>query len=59
MKELEPRILEEVQKASEDGRLSCAVAEELADKLGVSRTVIGQAANQLKIKIKQCQLGCF
>lgn len=56
---IDSAILEEVQKASVDGRLACGKAEQLAEKLGVSRLVIGQAASQLKIKIKQCQLGCF
>lgn len=57
--ELDQVILDEVQKASVDGRLPCGKAEALAEKLGVPRLVIGQAASQLKIKIKQCQLGCF
>lgn len=56
---------EEVLKAVEEaaashkGKLPCAVAQDLARKLGVPMLTIGEAANELKIKITRCQLGCF
>lgn len=53
------RIKEAVLAAARDGRLACAVALELANKLGVPPAVIGAAADELKIKIRGCQLGCF
>lgn len=54
-------ILKKVQEAAENlgGKLPCAVAHELARQLGVSLELVGQAADELKIKIVQCQLGCF
>jgi hypothetical protein len=35
------------------------VAFQLAQDLGVTRARLGQLLNDLKIKIIQCQLGCF
>ncbi len=57
--EVEPRIKEALLKAAPEGRITCPAARELADTLGVSPAVIGAACNQLKIKIKECALGCF
>ncbi len=52
-------ILDRVKEAQHCNRLSCKKALELADKLGVPPKRIGDAANELKIKISACQLGCF
>ncbi|MGI9952298.1 hypothetical protein V3F56_08040 [Moorellaceae bacterium AZ2] len=54
-------IFEAVKEAAarHEGKLPCAVAQELARKLGVPMLTIGQAANELQIKISSCQLGCF
>ncbi len=48
-----------VQNAAKDGKLSCAVARKLASELGVAPKEIGQTANELKIKLCGCELGCF
>ncbi|MBF7084041.1 hypothetical protein IT084_13800 [Desulfallas sp. Bu1-1] len=48
-----------VLKAATDGRLSCTAARKLAAELGVSPREIGLAADELKIKIFACELGCF
>ncbi|MDN5344789.1 MAG: hypothetical protein PWQ18_901 [Clostridia bacterium] len=45
--------------ASHGGKLPCAVAQEVARRLQVPMREVGQAADDLKIKIIQCQLGCF
>jgi hypothetical protein len=52
-------ILAAVKKSAPDNKISCAAARDLAVQLGVEPIVIGKAADELKIKIKQCQLGCF
>ena len=57
--ELDPRVREAVLNAAADGLITCPAAMELADRLGVEPGVIGQACNQLRIKIKGCALGCF
>ncbi len=54
-KELKEKMLKKVT----DGRLSCAAARKLAEDLGISYKEVGAAADELGIKIKDCQLGCF
>ncbi|AOQ25136.1 hypothetical protein MTAT_00660 [Moorella thermoacetica] len=45
--------------AGHGGKLPCAVAQEVARRLKVPMREVGRAADELKIKIIQCQLGCF
>ncbi|MFZ5641396.1 MAG: hypothetical protein ACOY4Q_12020 [Bacillota bacterium] len=52
-------VLQAVKEAGKDGRLTCAEARELAEKLDVNLLVVGQACDELNIRIKACQLGCF
>lgn len=52
-------IREAVRKAAADGKLSCTRARRLAEELGVSPKEVGRAADDLKIKIYACELGCF
>lgn len=59
MSNISDNVMKAVQEAATDGRLTCAQAHELSQKLEVNLLVIGQAADELKIKIKACQLGCF
>ena len=54
----------EIQKAvseaaSGDSRLGCAAALALAGRLGVTPAEIGDAANEKKVRIVNCQLGFF
>jgi len=59
MDKIPENILKAVKDAAPEGRISCADARALAEKLGVDLILIGRAADELKIKIKNCQLGCF
>ena len=52
-------LKEEMLKKAKDGKLSCAEARQLAESLGLPYKEVGAAANELGIKIKDCQLGCF
>ena len=52
-------VAKAVQASLTAGQLPCAEAYEIARKLRVSRRRIGDTATQLKIKIANCQLGCF
>ncbi len=42
-----------------DGDLSCDKAWEIARRFDVSKMTVSAACEQLKIKIKPCQLGAF
>jgi molybdate transport system regulatory protein len=55
-----PRLIEVLkQKAGEDKRLPCAEAFRIAHDLEVPVAQVGQACNDIGIKIMGCQLGCF
>ena len=49
----------EIRTSQVNGRLPCAVAFKLARKLDVTPKMVGGKANELKIRIINCQLGCF
>jgi len=59
MSKIPENVLQAVQEAAKDGRLTCAGAHQLAKELGVNLLVVGEACDEMKIKIKACQLGCF
>lgn len=48
-----------LRAASLDGRISCLAARVLAERLDVPYVLVGRAADELGIKICDCQLGCF
>jgi hypothetical protein len=52
-------IMAKLKEAAKDGKISCAVAFKIARENEVSTQEIGSLLNQLKIKIANCQLGCF
>ena len=55
-----PRLIEVLkQKAGDEKRLPCAEAFRIAHDLEVPIAQVGQACNDIGIKIKGCQLGCF
>jgi hypothetical protein len=56
---MEEKVREEIKKRSENSRLPCPVARKIAQELSVSYEEIGRAADELKIKITDCELGCF
>ena len=45
--------------AAPAGRISCEEARLLAEGLNLPYELLGEAANELGIKIYGCQLGCF
>ncbi|MGI5840194.1 MAG: hypothetical protein ACOX8W_11115 [bacterium] len=53
------KVLQAVREAAGDGPMTCTQAHRLAAELQVPLAVIGRAADELKIKIRECQLGCF
>jgi hypothetical protein len=59
VEDLDPRIVEALQERAEDGRIACAAACRIAEELDVPTQEVGRTANELKIKIINCSLGCF
>lgn len=52
-------LIAAVTKASVDGRLTCEKAHELEKEMDVPLKEIGAVCNEMNIRIKDCQLGCF
>ena len=52
---LEKVILEKAK----DGKLPCAMCFKIAEDFGISKKEMGKILNEIKVKISQCQLGCF
>ena len=42
-----------------NGTISCRVALQIAEKAGTSAAKIGRLIDEMDIKIRACQLGCF
>lgn len=56
---MDKALIEAVREASLDNQISCTKARELSERFGVPLLEIGRLANELKIKIIACELGCF
>ena len=52
-------LLDDLNASLQDNHLPCAVAWQLAQKHNVSRKRVGETADELKVRIVNCQLGCF
>jgi len=53
------RLARELRRRARDGRVACAAALAIASELGVPPLAVGRAADELGLKIADCQLGCF
>lgn len=52
-------IAEAVRSALVEGELPCASAFMIAQRLGVAPLEVGQAADELGVRLSKCQLGLF
>jgi hypothetical protein len=56
---LDAALTDALRRQAREGELPCAVAFKLASDLGRVPADIGQAADQLDIRLVKCQLGLF
>jgi hypothetical protein len=52
-------MIEKVKTHTKDGKISCKQAQNVADEEGIPYKDMGTLLNELKIKVANCQLGCF
>ncbi len=52
-------IYQLLKERSNDGKITCTEARKIAEEINVAYIEVGKAANELKIKIRKCELGCF
>lgn len=53
------KVKEILKQRSTEGGITCSDARKIAEDLGIDYIKVGKIANNLKIKIKDCKLGCF
>jgi len=56
---MEEKVREEIKKRAVNNRLPCPVARKIALELSISLKQVGMAADDLNVKITDCELGCF
>ncbi len=56
---MKSELKEEILKRADGGKLLCAVARRIAEELHLAYKEVGEAADELGVKIKNCELGCF
>ena len=56
---MKDKIVEEIQKKTINGKIPCPIARKIAKDLSVSYKEVGRVANELNVKITDCELGCF
>ncbi len=52
-------LKQEMMKKAADGKLPCSIARKIAEDLKIPYKEVGDAANDLGIRIGNCELGCF
>ena len=57
--QLDPAITQEIQGRLRKDALACAVAFDIAGKLGCTPAEVGRSADLLHISLVKCQLGLF
>jgi hypothetical protein len=55
----DPAIVAALEQVSENGRVRCAVAHDLAAELAVKSAAIGKTMDLLEYRIIKCQMGIF
>lgn len=56
---MDEAVKQKLKDRAAGGRISCEDAWKFAEEHGLSRAEIGEACNELGIRIFHCQLGCF
>lgn len=53
------KLEEVIKEKATGGKLPCPLGFKIAEDFGISKREMGKILNEMKIKIGQCQLGCF
>lgn len=48
-----------IREASKDNVITCYSIRKIAEELETTYLEAGDAANRLRIKVRECELGCF
>jgi hypothetical protein len=53
------QLAEQIRQLSTEGKVSCQAMLALAEREHVSPAEVGRLCNEMDIRIRACQLGCF
>ena len=53
------KLEETILKKAKEGKLPCAMCFKIAEDFKISKREMGKILNEMKVRISQCQLGCF
>jgi len=53
------QLIQKIKLHAKDGKIACMQALKIAEEENVPSKKVGEILNELKIKIMNCQLGCF
>ncbi len=56
---MDEKIAAAIERRAKNGELRCAEAFRIAEELSVAPLAVGQAANELDVRLARCQLGLF
>ena len=59
MKRVSDELAQALGESLNEGKLACASAWEIANRLGIKKMEVTSACEKLKIKVSPCQLGAF
>ena len=57
--EIPPAVREAVEAKAADGKIACPTLRKLAEDMDVSYRVAGAAADDIGVKVRDCDLDCF
>ena len=57
--EIPAELRERIEKATVDGRITCAACWKIARDLGVEKMTVSCACEAMGLKVKNCQIGAF
>jgi hypothetical protein len=53
------KVEEAIRGKAKEGKIPCAACFKIAEEQGIPKREVGKICNEIKIRIGQCQLGCF
>ena len=52
-------LMEKIKAIAQDGKITCAAAQQFARDNGIAMHNMNSLLNYARLKVKNCQLGCF
>ncbi len=56
---MKEKVRELVRQQATGGKIACSKALKIANEAGCPPKLVGEVADEEKIKVNACQLGCF